>query len=227
MAQMAARILLLEDDAAVRDTVSAALRGEGYEVKALSDGLRVEAAAREFRPDLAVLDVRLPTGPGGYSVARMLRAGGLDIPIVFLTAADAVEDRLAGFAAGADDYLAKPFSVAELLARVKALLRRSGRMVSAAWQVADLIVDEEARSATRNGRALDLTRTEFDLLLALGAKTGRVMTKTQLLTTVWGFDEYDPNVIEVHVSSLRRKLEAGGEPRVVHTVRGVGYVLRP
>jgi two-component system, OmpR family, response regulator len=224
---MGARIIVLEDNETVRDTVSTALRSAGYQVHAVSDGLRVKAIAREFRPDLAVLDVRLPVGPGGYSVSRILRTAGFDIPILFLTAADAVEDRLAGFDAGGDDYLAKPFAVAEFLARVKALLRRTGRLVSTTWSVADLVVDEEARFASRNGRPLDLTRREFDLLVALGTKPDRVMTKTQLLTTVWGFDEYDPNLVEVHISSLRRKLEADGERRMIHTVRGIGYVLRP
>jgi two-component system, OmpR family, response regulator len=221
----APRILFVEDDHAVRETVAAALESEGYEVQAEADGMRIEQVARGFRPDLAVLDIRLPVGPGGLSMARMLRSIS-DLPIMFLTAADEVEDRLAGFDAGADDYLVKPFSVSELLARIKALLRRSGRLISTTWQLADLVVDEEARTVLRNGRTLDLTRTEFDLLVALGSKPGRVMSKTQLLTTVWGFSEYDPNLVEVHVSSLRKKLESDHSPRLIQTVRGVGYVLR-
>jgi two-component system OmpR family response regulator len=219
------RVLVVEDDDAVREAVAAALRGAGYEVRDEVDGLGIDRAVHAFRPDLAILDVRLATGPSGLSIARRLRRDA-DIPIVFLTAADSVQDRLAGFDAGADDYLSKPFAVAELLARVKALLRRSGALSSASWQVGDLVVDEEAWTALRGDRTLELTRTEFDLLVALGAKPGRVLSKTQLLSTVWGVEVYDPNLVEVHVSSLRRKLEAEGQPRLVHTVRGAGYVLR-
>jgi two-component system, OmpR family, response regulator len=226
MALARPRILVVEDDPAVRDTVTTALLTEGYEVRPEADGLRVESAVRCFRPDLALLDVRLPIGPGGPSIARSMRAGGHDIPIIFLTAADSVDDRLVGFDAGADDYIAKPYSTAELLARVRALLRRSGRLASRVWQVGDLVVDEDARTALRGGQELDLTRTEFDLLAALGRKPGNVLSKTQLMATVWGFEEFDPNLVEVHVSSLRRKLEAGGGSRLVQTVRGVGYVLR-
>lgn len=218
-------MLVVEDDDAVREAVAAALRGAGYEVRDEVDGLGIDRAVHAFRPDLAILDVRLATGPSGLSIARRLRRDA-DIPIVFLTAADSVQDLLAGFDAGADDYLSKPFAVAELLARVKALLRRSGALSSASWQVGDLVVDEEAWTAVRGDRTLELTRTEFDLLVALGAKPGRVLSKTQLLSTVWGMEVYDPNLVEVHVSSLRRKLEAEGQPRLVHTVRGAGYVLR-
>lgn len=225
MKQGAPRILLVEDDVAVRETVAMALQREDYVVHAEADGLAIEAVAREFRPDLAILDVRLPAGPSGLSMARVLRSAS-DVPILFLTAADAEDDRIAGFDAGADDYVPKPFSVAELLARVRALLRRSGRLASTVWQVADLVVDEGARQASRDGRDLDLTRIEFDLLVALGRKPGQVYSKGQLLAAVWGMDLYDPNLVEVHVSSMRRKLEAGGGPRLVQTVRGVGYALR-
>ncbi|MFN2555957.1 MAG: response regulator transcription factor [Nitriliruptorales bacterium] len=224
MITSAPRVLVVEDDAAVRDTVTLALEQQGFEVRAVSDGLAVEQAVRDFRPDLAVLDVRLPVGPSGLGVARNLRTL-TDAPIIFLTAADAVEDRLAGFRAGGDDYLAKPFAVEELLARIRALLRRSGRM-AARWQVGDVVVDEDARTVTRAGQRIDLTRTEFDLLVALGSKPGRVLSKSQLLTGVWGFEEYDPNLVEVYVSTLRRKLEQHGT-RLINTVRGVGYVLEP
>jgi DNA-binding response OmpR family regulator len=145
--------------------------------------------------------------------------------VLFLTAADAVEDRLAGFSAGADDYLIKPFSMAELLARTQALLRRTGRLSSSTWQLGDLVVDDGARSVARDGVLLELTRTEYDLLAALVRHVGRVLSKTQLLTAVWGFDAYDTNLVEVHMSALRRKLEATG-PRCIQTVRGAGYVLR-
>ncbi len=224
MATSTARVLVVEDDAAVRDALTVALEQQSFDVRATSDGLAIEQTVRDFRPDLAVLDVRLPVGPSGLGVARTIRML-TDAPIIFLTAADEVEDRLAGFRAGGDDYLAKPFSVEELLARIRALLRRSGRL-AARWQVADVVVDEDARTVTRGAERLELTRTEFDLLVALGSKPGRVLSKNQLLAAVWGFEEYDPNLVEVYISTLRRKLEEHG-PRLINTVRGVGYVLQP
>ena len=219
------RLLVVEDDAAVRDALVASLRAEGYDVLARPDGTDLERQVREYRPDLVVLDVRLPEGPDGFALGRRLRADG-DVPLVYLTAADDLDDRLTGFAAGADDYLTKPFSVAELLVRVRALLRRAGRLGSDTWHVADLVVDEAGRVVRRDGHEIELTRTEFDLLAALGQRRGRAVSKEHLLASVWQFDSYDPNLVEVHVSALRRKLEAHG-PRLVHTVRGVGYVLRP
>ena len=218
------RVVIVEDDAPIRSALDVALRGEGYQVLALSDGTDLQAASG-----------RLPTRPGcsrrptacradGLALARLLRRGSA-LPILFLTAADAVEDRLAGFDAGGDDYLIKPFSMAELMARVRSLLKRAGRLESATWQVGDLVVDDGARSVVRAGLTLELTRTEYDLLAALIRHVGRVLSKTQLLTQVWGFDAYDANLVEVHMSALRRKLEQAG-PRIVHTVRGSGYVLR-
>jgi two-component system, OmpR family, response regulator len=222
-----ARVLVVEDDPSVQDTVRIALESEGYQVRVEGDGLAVEAVARELRPDLAVLDVRLPQGPSGLSIATVLRNGDEGLPIIFLTAAADIDDRLAGFRAGGDDYLTKPFAVAELQARVRSLLRRAGRLnIDGVWQVGHLLVDEAARRATSNGRELELTWTEFELLLTLQDNLGRVLSKSQLLTSIWGLDDYDPNVVEVHISSLRRKLESEGEPRLVHTIRGVGYVLR-
>ena len=219
------RVLVVEDDAPIRTTLAVALRAEGYEVRAEADGCALVDVVEAFRPDLAVLDVRLPVGPDGYAMASLLRRSS-DLPVLFLTAADGVEDRLAGFDAGGDDYVVKPFSMAELLARTRALLRRTGRLASSTWQVGDLVVDDGARVVSRDGAALELTRTEYDLLAVLAQHLGRVLSKTQLLTSVWGFDAYDTNLVEVHVSALRRKLEAGG-PRLIQTVRGAGYVLRP
>ena len=218
------RVLVVEDDQPIRAALDVALRGEGYAVLALPDGDRLTAKVDDYRPDLALLDVRLGDGPNGYELAAGLRRRST-MPILFLTAADAVEDRLAGFEAGGDDYLIKPFSMAELLARVRALLKRSGRLSSASWQVGDLVMDEDARTVVRAGVSLDLTRTEFEMLAVLVRHVGKVLSKTQLLTQVWGFDAYDANLVEVHMSALRRKLEAAG-PRIVHTVRGAGYVLR-
>ena len=218
------RVLVVEDDDPIRGALDVALRGEGYEVRAEPDGTALAQVAEQFLPDLAVLDIRLPVGPDGYAMAGILRRSS-GLPVLFLTAADSVEDRLAGFEAGADDYLIKPFSMAELLARVQALLRRSGRLASSTWQVGDLVVDDGARVVVRGGVPLDLTKTEYDLLAALVQHVGKVLSKTQLLTSVWGFEAYDTNLVEVHMSALRRKLEAGG-PRLIQTVRGAGYVLR-
>ncbi len=217
-------MLVVEDDPPIRGALDVALRGEGHQVLALEDGSRLLAAVDDFRPDLAVLDVRLGPGPDGYQLARSLRRQST-LPILFLTAADAVEDRLAGFDAGGDDYLVKPFSMAELLARVRSLLKRAGRLSSGCWQVGDLVVDDESRTVVRTGVRVDLTHTEYELLSVLVRHVGKVLSKTQLLTHVWGFDAYDANLVEVHMSALRRKLEQAG-PRIIHTVRGAGYVLR-
>ena len=224
MAKSSVRVLVVEDDRPVRTSLEVALREEGYEVCACADASGVQRVVELFRPDLAILDVRLGTGPDGYSTARLLR-GQSDLPVIMLTAADTVAERLEGFNAGADDYIIKPFSMAELLARVEALLRRTGRLISAVRQVDDVIIDDVARTVLRAGKKMELTRTEFDLLVVLAKHVGQVLSKVQLLTQVWGFDAYDVNLVEVHMSSLRRKLEAHG-PRIIQTVRGVGYVLR-
>jgi two-component system, OmpR family, response regulator len=217
-----ARVVLVEDEEPVRQAIERALRRDGIAVTGFHDytePARILAAA----PDLAVLDVRLPGGDG-FELAGRLRAAQ-DLPIIFLTARDGVEDRLRGFGLGADDYLVKPFALEELLARIRAVMRRSGRL-GAAIEAGDVLVDEQAGLATRAGQPLELTPTELRLLAYLVRQRGLVLSKAQLLTQVWGYEAYDPNVVEVHISALRRKLEAHG-PRIVDTVRGIGYRLSP
>jgi len=226
------RILVVEDDATLRESLAMFLGGAGYDVRSLEDAQGFDAALDEFRPDLAVLDVQLGDGrPNGFVLARRIRERG-PIPVVFLTAADGLDDRLSGFEVGADDYITKPFSTSELHARIRAVLRRSRQGDSEddsdedeRRTFADVKLDEAARVATRAGVELELTRREFDLLAVLLANPDRVLSRTRLLSMVWGFDEYDPNVVEVYVSTLRRKLEEHG-PRIIQTVRGIGYVLR-
>jgi len=216
------RVVVVEDEAAVREAVVGALRNEGLTVSSFGD-YEQEEAILNAAPDLAILDVMLPHGDG-FELARRLRARR-DLPIVFLTARDGVDDRLAGFAVGADDYLVKPFALEELLARIRAVLRRSGRL-GAALEAGDVLVDEQAGFATRAGKDLLVTPTELRLLAFFVRHRGLVLSKHQLLTQVWGYDAYDPNLVEVHVSALRRKLEGHG-PRILETVRGLGYRLAP
>lgn len=219
-----ARVLVVEDDPAIRCALEVALKEDGYDVRAEADGCCIDQVAMDFRPDLAILDVRLPNGPDGYEISRKL-CGGHGVAVVFLTAADGIDERLAGFDAGGDDYVIKPFSLAEIRARVRALLRRAGKAASGVVKAGDLLLNDGDRSATRSGSAIELTPTEFDLLSVMANKPGQVFSKIQLLNQVWGFDHYDPNLVEVHISSMRQKLETVG-PRVVHTVRGSGYVFR-
>jgi DNA-binding response OmpR family regulator len=218
-------VLIVEDDSSLREALSTALGMVGYEVRALPDGIGMSEALENFRPDLVALDVYLPRGLDGFELAKEIRSLA-SIPVVFLTAADAVEQRLRGFELGADDYVVKPFSMAELLARIRAVLRRADRLSSPTWEVRDLVVDEQNRTVIRADRAVDLTPTEFDLLVALAHTPGKVLSKAQLLSEVWGFGVSDPNLVEVCISSLRRKLEANG-PRLIFTQWGRGYFLRP
>jgi two-component system, OmpR family, response regulator len=220
MVEAKVRVVVVEDDDAVRSAVEQALRSEGLAVSGFADYTDADAILATA-PDLAVLDVMLPHGDG-LQLARQLRTRR-DLPIVFLTARDAIEDRLAGFELGADDYLVKPFALEELLARVRAVLRRTGRL-GAPLEAADTIVDEQAGLASRRGHDLALTPTELRLLAFFIRHRGMVLSKHQLLTQVWGYEAYDPNVVEVHVSALRRKLERHG-PRILETVRGLGYRL--
>lgn len=218
----APRILLVEDDESIRDAVTLSLRGEGWTVLAVPDGRDLELRLDAFRPDLVILDWMLP-GRDGPTLARVVRGYG-DVGVVMLTARDEVGARLRGFDAGADDYVTKPFVMAELLARLRAVLRRLGR-VPTTVEVGDLVVDAEAGVVTRAGHRIDLTATELRLLSFLVANRGRTMSTTQILTQVWGYEDVADNLVQVHVSALRRKLEAYGD-RLVHTVRGTGYVVR-
>jgi len=218
------RLLVVEDDRTARGSVDAALTQMGYSVLTRPTGEDLDEVLSNFRPDLAIIDINLPAGPDGFALARQVRASA-GIPVLFLTAADGLESRLSGFEAGGDDYLVKPFAMAELLARIRAVLRRSGRLQSSVLEIRDLVIDEGAKTAVRAGHTLELTPTEYELLCALARTRGKAVSKTQLLSLVWGFDAYDPNVVEVHVSSLRRKMEEHG-PRLIHTERGRGYVLR-
>lgn len=218
----AARVLVIEDAEAIGAAVGSALRDAGYQVQLRPDGRELETDLTRFRPDLVVLDVMLP-GRDGFALLEVVRrASGAGV--VMLTAREGVADRLRGLDRGADDYLVKPFVLAELVARVSAVLRRLGRTPSTV-QVGDLVVDADSGVVLRGAEPVELTATELRLLRYLAAQRGRVVGKTQILTAVWGYEDYDPNLVEVHVSALRRKLEENG-PRLLHTVRGLGYVLR-
>ncbi|MFB8276001.1 response regulator transcription factor [Nocardia colli] len=218
----ARRVLIVDDAEAIRTAVSAALDAAGYVVAVRGSGAELETHLGEFHPDVVVLDVLLP-GRDGFELLQTVRAAG-NVGVVMLTARDDITDRVHGLSAGADDYVTKPFLLAELVARIGALLRRMGQ-VGSIMEVGDLAIDIGTRGAARDGVPLDLTRTEFEVLVYLVTHRGRVLSKTQILTGVWGYHEYDDNLVEVFVSSLRRKLEAKG-PRMIHTVRGHGYVLR-
>jgi DNA-binding response OmpR family regulator len=218
-------VLLVEDDQALREAVEAVLAGHGYAVKAVPDGPSALAEAAGWRPDAAILDVALPGGCDGFEVGRRLRAER-DIPLIYLTASGSTRAKLTAFELGADDYVTKPFAMAELLARLQAVVRRTGGACGRAIRIRDVVVDEASEQAWRAGRPLELTEIELRLLAALARRAGEVMSKTRILTEVWGFDEFSPNLVEVHVSALRRKLERLG-PRLLFTVRGAGYVIRP
>jgi len=218
------RVLVVEDEERFAAGLRDGLEAEGFAVDVAPDGVDGLWLARENAYDAIVLDIMLP-GIDGIETCRTLRGRGVWTPVLMLTAKGEIGDRVAGLDGGADDYVVKPFLLAELVSRVRAVLRRRGR-VPTAMTVGDLVVDDEAGTATRGGAVLELTATELRLLRYLVEQRGRTVTKNQILTQVWGYDAYDPNLVEVHVSALRRKLEAHG-PRLVHTVRGLGYALRP
>ncbi|MHB8341935.1 MAG: response regulator transcription factor [Mycobacteriales bacterium] len=222
-------ILVVDDEPAVRGSLERSLRFEGYDVVVAADGLAALESVAELRPDAIVLDVLMPR-LDGLATCRRLRARGEDIPVLMLTAREGVSDRVQGLDAGADDYLVKPFALEELLARLRALLRRSAASRNPDGEplaFADLSLHPGTREVLRGGRAVSLTRTEFALLEMFLEHPRQVLSRAAILDRVWGFDfETSSNSLEVYVGYLRRKLEAGEEPRLVHTVRGVGYVLR-
>ncbi len=220
-----ARLLVIDDDEQLLAALRRALAYEGYDVEVAPTGEAGLRAALKQPPDLVVLDVLLP-GLDGLEVCRRLRGGG-DVPVLMLTARDEVADRVAGLDAGADDYLVKPFAVDELLARVRALLRRRAPGTTDELRFADLTLNQATRTVQRGSRLLNLTPKEFDLLVLFLQHPRQVLTRELLFQRVWGYDfDGQSNVLDVYVSQLRSKLEAGGEPRLLHTVRGVGYVLR-
>ena len=220
------RVLVVEDDDAIAQVLQRSLRMEGYEVRIAGDGVDALDQAHGFLPDLVILDLGLPR-LDGVDVAKTLRRGGDDVPILVLTARDGVEARVEGLDAGADDYLVKPFERQELLARLRALLRRRPPRGQATLAIGDLKLNPDTHEVTRNARPIDLTQREFELLEYLMRNERIVISRQRLLDEVWGYDPFSmTNTIEVFVSNLRRKLEAGGEPRLLHTIRGAGYVLR-
>ena len=220
------RVLVVEDDQDIAQVLQRSLRLEGYDVRIAGDGEAALSTYPEFAPDLMVLDLGLPK-LDGVEVARRLREGGEDLPILMLTARDALESRVEGLDSGADDYLVKPFERQELLARLRALLRRRPPKGMAPLTVGDLRLNPDTHEVFRGERRVDLTQREFELLEYLMRNERLVISRQRLLDEVWGYDPFSiTNTIEVFVSNLRRKLEAGGEPRLLHTVRGAGYVLR-
>lgn len=219
------RILVIEDEERIRQFLQRGLTYEGYRVDVAEDGQIGLDIARESPPDLVLLDVMLP-GLDGIEVCRRLRAGG-DLPILMLTAKEAIEDRVAGLDAGADDYLVKPFAFDELLARIRALLRRAQPAKPDVYRFADLELDTGTRQGKRGGALFDLTAKEYELLELFMRNPRRVLTREIIYDRVWGYDfGGESNIIEVYVRYLRQKTEAGDQSRLIHTVRGIGYVLR-
>jgi two-component system response regulator MprA len=222
---MAAQILIVDDDRKITALLRRTLTYEGYIVALASDGAQGLLSARDVPPDLVILDVMMP-GMDGLEVCRRLRAGG-DVPILMLTARDEIPDRVAGLDAGADDYLVKPFALEELVARVRALLRRREGNAGGVLSFGDLRLDTSRRRAQRDQREFELTTKEYELLALFLRHPRQVLTRDFILERVWGYDfAGDANVLEVYVSYLRTKLEEGGQPRLIQTVRGAGYVLR-
>lgn len=224
------RVLVVDDEASLADLLQMAFKLEGWEVRTAPDGITALKVAREFRPDAAVLDIMLPDFDG-LQLMQRIRADGNSTPILFLTAKDALEDRIAGLTAGGDDYVTKPFSLEEVVARVRGLIRRSTLVVDANESpiitVGDLELNEESHEVIRAGRNVDLTATEFELLRYLMRNPRRVLSKAQILDRVWSYDFGGrSSVVEIYISYLRKKIDAEGVP-MIHTVRGAGYMLKP
>jgi two-component system OmpR family response regulator len=224
-----ARVLVVDDELSLAELLSRVLRYEGWTVETAGTGAEAVARAREFHPDAVILDMMLPDFDG-LEVMRRLRADSPTVCVLFLTARDAVEDRVAGITAGGDDYVTKPFSLEEVLARLRGVLRRMGMSQTAGpsvLAVGDLTLDEDAHEVQRGGQRIDLTATEFELLRYLMHNPRRVVSKAQILDRVWQYDfGGQAHVVELYISYLRKKVDAGREP-MIHTVRGAGYVLRP
>jgi len=222
-------VLVVDDEPYIADLLSTGLRFVGFDVRTAGSGLEALTAVREWRPDLLVLDVMMPD-LDGFEVTRRLRADGRDTPVLFLTARDAVEDKVAGLTLGGDDYVTKPFSLEEIVARVRALLRRQASAMAGEdglLRYDDVVLDEDAHEVTRAGVALELTPTEFSLLRYLMLNSGRVVSKAQILDHVWHYDfGGDGAVVESYISYLRRKVDAPFDVPLIRTVRGVGYSLR-
>jgi two-component system response regulator MprA len=220
-------VLVVEDDAAVLESLVRALGQDGYAVDTVSNGHLALSAVAAKEPDVVVLDIGLP-GIDGLAVCRRYRADGRRMPVLMLTARDAISDRVAGLEAGADDYLVKPFALAELLARLRALLRRTEPIgTTGVLQFADLVMEPSLVEVRRGARRIELTRTEYQLLEMFLRNPRRVLTRAMIFTHVWGYDFGEgSNSLDVYIGYLRRKLEADGEPRLIHTIRGFGYALR-
>jgi two-component system, OmpR family, response regulator len=223
------RVLVVDDEATLTDLLSMALRYEGWHVRSAGNGMAAVRLAREFEPDAVVLDIMLPD-LDGLEVLRRLRGVKADVPVLFLTARDAVEDRVAGLTAGGDDYVTKPFSLEEVVARLRALMRRAGVGTvrdDAMLVVGDLSLDEDSHEVRRGGDLVTLTATEFELLRFLMRNPRRVLSKAQILDRVWNYDfGGQANVVELYISYLRKKIDVGRAP-MIHTLRGAGYVLKP
>jgi two-component system, OmpR family, response regulator MprA len=221
------KILVVDDERAVRDSLRRALELQGYQVDLAADGAEALAQLESNgQPDAVVLDILMP-GIDGLEVCRRIRENGNEVPVLMLTARDAVGDRVAGLDAGADDYLVKPFALDELLARIRALLRRATPTADGVLRFADIELDPGTREVRRDGERIDLTRTEFNLLELFMLNPRQVLTRSIIFERVWGYDfGFASNSLDVYIGYLRRKTEAGGKPRLIHTVRGVGYALR-